>query len=269
MTQAREYHAPSFPMLMIQIMSPRIYIKAFTKPLSILGRFLLKELAYQRCFKCKIKLKTEQDYLCRKCEPLFYQTNSKTKNINGVNIHFASKYSNLHQDLMKQFKYESPRLKKIWARLLTKYWKKYRDRILEADDFDSLIQSHQDSQTYVTEIPLHFIREFSRGYNQSKLIAKDFSRKQNFIHIENLLKRKKETLSLFDKSKSEREAIMKDAFLINRGKLREIEPNDKYKRLIIIDDITTTGITLYEAQKAIKKSLIFDEILLLSCTGNT
>lgn len=117
---------------------------------------------------------------------------------------------------------------------------------------------------YILYVPLSKQRYKKRGFNQSKLIAKNLE-KHYKKQVLNVLTRKKNTKFLSGLKKEERKKELKDAFLVNK-KYRDILSN---KSIIIIDDIFTTGSTLNEISKILRKSFDLKFIFCVTfATGN-
>ena len=101
----------------------------------------------------------------------------------------------------------------------------------------------------VTFVPLGKNRFLERGYNQSEIIAETISKILNIKLIDDMIFRQKETKALSSlNSKTERINMIKDAFSVNRYYNSQNKIN-----LLIIDDVFTTGSTLNELSKEIKK----------------
>ena len=108
---------------------------------------------------------------------------------------------------------------------------------------------------YIISVPIHIKRTKQRGYNQSKLIAKEIATKcsniENFpMFIDDVLIKNKNIVaqsSLDDKL--DRIRNIKNAF--NLGKNRD---NIKEKNILIIDDVFTTGATVNECAKVLKEN---------------
>ena len=94
-----------------------------------------------------------------------------------------------------------------------------------------------------------------RGFNQCEVIAKHLSEELNIPVSKSLIKIKdtKEQKSL---SKEERYKNIKDAFEIRDKKILN-------KRILLIDDVVTTGATLLECEKIFKKYNV-EEITVLT-----
>ena len=87
-----------------------------------------------------------------------------------------------------------------------------------------------------------------RGYNQCELIAKELSKELNVNFEKNNLIKIKDTKTQSTLSKSQRKENIKGAFQINN------EARIKNKKIILIDDIYTTGSTVNECSRILKKS---------------
>ena len=114
-------------------------------------------------------------------------------------------------------------------------------------------------------VPLSPDRQIIRGYNQSEIIAntllnilnknkiekdnKDNHIKEKIIFIKvNLLLRKKITVKLAQTSNiDERATLLNDSFQFNNNEFENINTMDNI--YVLIDDVTTTGSTLYAARK--------------------
>ena len=97
---------------------------------------------------------------------------------------------------------------------------------------------------YILPVPLHKKKYAARGYNQSELLAHYISDNLNFRLKTDLLIRMRNTppQSLLDSAG--RETNLKDAFIVTR----EIAK----KRILLIDDVLTTGCTASECAKALR-----------------
>lgn len=95
---------------------------------------------------------------------------------------------------------------------------------------------------YLVPIPLYWTRYAKRGYNQSLEIAYYLSHWSG-IPILNAVKRTKPTPFQSQFNKEDRQENVQDAFILNLSdqQLKEL----KYKQLLLVDDVMTTGATLH------------------------
>ena len=100
----------------------------------------------------------------------------------------------------------------------------------------------------MTIVPIHKKRRSERGYNQSELIARKITNNINGLEYINLLKKIKNNPKQSLLAREERIANVKNAYeVINQ----EILVN---KKIILFDDIYTTGSTVNECAKILKEN---------------
>ena len=96
-------------------------------------------------------------------------------------------------------------------------------------------------------IPLHKKRLAARGYNQAGLLARAVGRRMGMPVCTDFLVRVKNTVPLKYENPKERQNNLKKAFNIARNDV-------KLKRVILIDDIYTTGSTMDEAAVTLREA---------------
>jgi ComF family protein len=95
-------------------------------------------------------------------------------------------------------------------------------------------------------IPLHSKRKNWRGFNQAELICQILAKKFG-CKTKNLLKRHVETKTQVGLTREERKRNIKNAFIVNSSSV-------KWKTIILVDDVYTTGATMGEACKILKQN---------------
>lgn len=94
-------------------------------------------------------------------------------------------------------------------------------------------------------VPIHRIKKFIRGYNQSLLIVKGINQITKKSYDDNIIKRIKNTETQTHLHLHERIENVKDAFkVINKGKVLN-------KKILIVDDVCTTGSTVSEIARTL------------------
>lgn len=180
------------------------------------------------CQNCKIIIREDRDFFL---DALIAATKYKENNLSKI-VH-VYKY-NLVQDL-------SAPLGKIMI-------KAFLDNGLLLPDA-------------IIPVPLHKRRERSRGFNQSKLLANYIS--ENLTPgliipvLSDLLIRKRHTTPQMKVKKySERRKNIQGAFEIKGSTLADakVEPLLKNLKILLIDDIATTGATLNECARILKEN---------------
>ncbi len=100
----------------------------------------------------------------------------------------------------------------------------------------------------IIPVPLHYTRLIKRKYNQSALLAQKLSEMTSVPHNNLALVRSRKTKPQVEVSGKERINNVKNAFSVKNQKLI------KGKRIVLIDDIMTTGSTVKECSLALKKA---------------
>ena len=124
---------------------------------------------------------------------------------------------------------------------------KYSDRVSLARPLGRLLCECLERESFqghvVMPVPLHHQRERRRGFNQASLLANSLTRMNRTIETETL-RRRKNTPSQTGLSRSQRALNLAGAFEV-RGRVPEC--------VIVVDDVYTTGSTLHEIAKTLKR----------------
>jgi ComF family protein len=100
----------------------------------------------------------------------------------------------------------------------------------------------------IVPIPLHQNSQNQRGFNQATVIAQVLASQTGYPMLQNVLQRHKNTPSQTKLSKSQRQSNMLGAFSLSTTE------NIKGASFILVDDVFTTGATLKEAAKVLKRA---------------
>lgn len=177
------------------------------------------------CYWCK--LRSDKFEIHKNCQKYVYYD----KII--VNFHYRE---NVIKKLIKDSKFYSRQ------EILDDFWQSLSTLFLENEIIDS------KDDFIITSSPMYFLRIIKRGYNHSEILAKIISRflwiKANF----KIIKKIKNTKQQSKLSKNDRENNLKNSFVINNRYKEEI----KWKTIIIIDDVVSTGSTINEMSKILK-----------------
>ncbi len=175
------------------------------------------------CNKCKVKLKKE----------FKFKKDSYEKSIskNFTEHYYFFKYQKLirNQILSLKFK-EKPYIYKTISYFLENK-KKHFEKLKKYD--------------IIVTVPISRQRKKKRGYNQSELIAKPISQILKIKIEKKVLKKVKNTTPQSKLNKQQREENAKNAY-----KAVKIE-RVKNKKILIIDDIYTTGNTVNECARTL------------------
>ncbi|MBN1326064.1 ComF family protein [Candidatus Falkowbacteria bacterium] len=191
-----------------------------------------KKIELNKKFYCIIcKRQTQFSEICEHCQKNYF--------LKAVWV-VADYNSKILQDLIHGYKYKYlQEISGILADIMIRYLNE--NKILE------IFCINKENSIFLP-VPLHKKRYLNRGFNQSELLIKHL---RDYLQIpaQKFLLRRKNTQSQVDLKKIERQSNVKDAFiLINSDRL------DKNKKVILIDDVVTTGSTLNECAKVLKQA---------------
>ena len=151
----------------------------------------------------------------------------------------AISYKGIVKKLIYNFKYKPylADLKKFLVEL-------FYESIIQQEIFQKVYQKYSP---VLVPIPLHSKRLRKRGYNHAQLLADGLSKNLNLKLIE-VLQRTRETKSQFGLKLKDRKENLKDAFSFN-AKYSILNTN-----ILLVDDILTTGSTLLEGARILKRN---------------
>lgn len=189
---------------------------------------LLEVLEYRFCL-CKKAVRLPEGVRCGRC--------SRNRRLNG--LYFALPYqNNFAKILIHQFKYE-PFVKDL-AKTITS---------LIIDHFHLLEKKKDDFADFLlVPVPLTKQRLKWRGFNQAEEIGKGLADFLEIPLVTNILLKTKATLPQIDLAEKARMENIKGAFSIND------EGEIKGRKILLIDDVYTTGATLEECARILKES---------------
>lgn len=108
------------------------------------------------------------------------------------------------------------------------------------------------NNSVIINMPIHINRWQERGYNQSHLIVKHISKQLALNYQNNLVIRHKATEKQVGKTGVARRKNLKNAFRLNPDLV--INTETLPEQVIIFDDVVTTGTTVNELAKLLKKA---------------
>lgn len=200
----------------------------------------------KKCYICGSS--KENKKVCSFClEKIPFLAFKEVYQFSNIRIYSASLYEKNIQKLIRGIKYHKQKeLDYYLAKVLFKYWKSLNTN---------------DDEYIIIPVPMFKEKIKQRKYNHMNLIANEFSRLMNYELNLTSLERTKDTKPQYKLTKKQREKNLKDAFTLNPEAL-------KSKKILLLDDITTTGSTLNEIIKEFQKHEITDITALTIASPN-
>lgn len=102
----------------------------------------------------------------------------------------------------------------------------------------------------VTAVPMWAQKEKKRGFNQAVLVAREIAKRWELRYVE-LLVRTRDTKPMYGLDRTSRQKNVSNAFaLIHKNQALSL----KHERVILVDDVWTTGETMRECAKVLSKN---------------
>lgn len=195
--------------------------------------YILSILYPVRCPGCGEIIHPEEKF-CDDCKAQFSFIKirqHKNKNNRFDSLVSVFYYKDTAKRMMLRYKFHG---KKNIHKIMSEYMLKEFEENYASINFD-----------YITYVPMSVTEYMERGFNQTKLLAKDISEKTE-IKCERLLRKMRKTEHQMNLSAKERALNLKDCF----------KPTKKIKgkTVLLVDDIKTTGTTLNECSKVLRKA---------------
>ena len=191
----------------------------------------ISEYNYCLCDKPTRLLLEQKSGKCSRCQD---------KKLSGLYFALPYREKNLTRRLIYQFKYP-PYLKdlsKTLASILIEHF------VLSKKNTDDIWEN-----SVLIPVPLDKKKLKIRGYNQSEELAKELSKILQIPVISDVLIKTKSTKPQMESKKEERENNLENVF--------EIKNPEKIsgKRIFLVDDVYTTGSTMQECAKVLKRPI--------------
>ena len=203
---------------------------------------LLDWIYKKKCYFCGRS--NECVKMCSDCYDTMEHLQVKVNRIvNKKNVYCAGIYNKNLQKLIRGLKYHNQKeLAKYLAQFMYEYWQKIEDK----------------NNFQVVPVPIYSKREKQRKYNHMALVAEEFCRLSGCTLNTDLITRIKDTKPQYKLKRHERELNLSNAFEVKKENFLPM-------KILLIDDICTTGSTFEAMIKEFEKHDIFD----ITCLAGT
>jgi len=204
---------------------------------------LLDWIYKKKCYFCKSS--KECVVMCTDCfDQMDYLPARVNRIIEGKKVYCAGVYAKILQKMIRGLKYHN---KKDLAYFQAKFMYNYWQNITEDKDFQ------------IIPVPIFSKRKKQRKYNHMELVGIELSKLGGYDYNPDLIERIKDTRPQYKLSKAQRAENLSGAFKVHKENLRS-------GKILLIDDICTTGSTFEEMIKEFKKNNIENIVCLATTT---
>lgn len=177
-----------------------------------------KEKLYKGCMKCGLPVGLHYDKAdCATC---------RNRAIHYDQLYFVGEYHSGLMDLVHRFKYA-------------------KDKLLVYPFAEEIANQVSLDYDVITCVPMHWVKKMIRGFNQSEILAYEIAKFGKVAFDNRLLKRKLYGKKQAGTNKTERLINVRKLYELGR---RTLKPN----KVLLVDDVCTTGSTLSACAKVLK-----------------
>jgi ComF family protein len=179
------------------------------------------------CDRCGLKMFAQAtgELLCDECR-------STTRHFDRA--FSATLYNEAMTALVHRYKYG---MRQYLARPFARWMIDFARRHINTIDLDAIVP-----------VPLHWRRFQYRGFNQAVALARPLSREFGLPVVKHVLRRRRHTVPQVELGPRERRQNIKDAFAVRPpGRVAG-------QRLLLVDDVYTTGATINECARVLREA---------------
>ncbi len=209
------------------------------------------------CYTCREKLVYVNEPFCMRCgKPIAVEEQEYCSDCERKKHHYEKGfavwvYNEAMKNSIANFKYRN---KKEYSHFYIQELIRVYAKHLQKLSVDAIIP-----------VPLHKSKYLERGYNQAELLAKGIGRKLQIPVITKLLIRSKKTLPQKKLGDKERLFNLSEAFKVNE-RFKDCKLTG-LKRVLLVDDIYTTGSTIEACTISLKSCGIKEVYFVVLCIG--
>jgi competence protein ComFC len=104
----------------------------------------------------------------------------------------------------------------------------------------------------IVPMPLHWFKQWQRGFNQSDDLAREIGKKWH-VPVRNVIRRRRATVPQAGLTNAKRRANVRGAFQMSIGRIARGKPLQGM-RVLLVDDVVTTGATASACARVLKRA---------------
>lgn len=186
---------------------------------------------------CAFCGKIDKNYLCENCR-------KNLQKLGKVHIdRYKNKYFDEHIYMFRYEKYIREKILNYKFNDKPYYYKTFTNIFITNKKMCDILKSYD----IIIPVPIHNKRRKQRGYNQTELIAKELAKEILNLEYMNILTKNKNVKPQSLLNKEQRIENAKNVY----GVIKNIDIENK--KILIFDDIYTTGATANECAKVLRK----------------
>ena len=204
------------------------------------------------CKACAKKVKLVGNTYCLKCGGPISNSRQEYCNNCKQNKHYYEqakaifRYTGGMKNAMYRFKYSNRRCYgKVFATHAVRNYGKW----LKAINVDAIVP-----------VPMYKPKERKRGYNQAMVFAKALSQVTGIPVAEGIVRREMDTVAMKQLNGLKRKKNLLKAFILTENVVQ-------FRKVLIVDDIYTTGTTMDEVAKVLKDGGVKEVFGMCVCIG--
>ena len=124
----------------------------------------------------------------------------------------------------------------------------------------------EDLSTWLlVPVPLHWLREMRRGFNQSWELCRELSQRTG-IPAAQVMRRSRRTSTQAKLNRQERLENLRGVFSLRRSFPLPVRqrPDIRGKKVLLVDDVLTTGATAHECAKVLKREAGVEKVVVIT-----
>lgn len=209
------------------------------------------------CITCKERIHYVNEPRCKKCsKPIEQEEKEFCSDCVKKNYHFSRGFSVWIYD--KEIKHSIADFKYHSRKENARFYVEELVRIY-GEDIIKL------SPNVIIPIPIHSSKYYDRGYNQADILARGIGKALDISVLSHLLIRNKKTLPQKQLSDKERLCNLRQAFKFNKKEQESF--HRKIDRVLLVDDIYTTGSTIEACTNVLMEQGIGEVYFITLCIG--